>query len=827
MVNFRGNTFIFSIAVSLLFPGVSAPAAAHDVPAGAEVLFRDDFSSGQPQAAGVESGDKYGISGKVLVPSAYGDTVRLEREVHLTLAEESFLGFDLRCSGYQRLRIYACQEGEDSPRSCLHTHFKAGELQRIDLALDGNFHNFHWRRGDYSALKAGDLIDRLVFEFTLREGSPASIQLGEPSVYRLTAAVHRERAEKALAEAGKAVAEMPMSLQDLRERLERRLEKAEASLHAADPRPGDSSREILPEVEPVLDAAGRINRYYRTACVALDLPAADYCVGWETGLRRVTHADPRLRFQGGVPAEPQISLAANEHEAFQLVVMPFDRFLSRVQVACSDLEGPAGKIEARNISVGRPELVHTQLSPHSNGADLGWVPDPIMPLAAGNTFDVQPEAECALWLEVYAPPGTPAGSYSGTVTIRPGNSHPTVVPLEVTVWDYEIPLRGVFRTQGHFSIERLEQFYHREADSDWLKEWYSFFLDYRFDPVGQYSSYLTPRAELIPFCLERGLNTIILGELSDPEKADPAVLDSMYRLVKNNGWLEYSYAYIGDETDNFPLMRRKADLIHTRYPGVKVMIGGSIPRPELVGYIDVWDPIMRPHGVYGFDAVACRQALARGEEVLWYVCIAPHPPYPNVQLEDPLVDSRSLFWMTYKYDIMGYEYWAYLYWEKNIRPAGLPRWPQVEWNSYAYDHTNGDGLLCYPGPDGRPVPSVRLAANRDGVEDWEALWIMEDLARTAGELHLNSDKQVAALAARAKALADIPDAVVRDLTHYTKGPGVVLDHRAQVSEVILGLQQKIGKERAEEYRRKHKAERERLEQESLQRNIGRARRGAR
>jgi Glycoside hydrolase 123, catalytic domain/Glycoside hydrolase 123, N-terminal domain len=779
-------------------------SAAGEIPAGANILFLDGI-----------------ISGKALVPSTYGDTVRFEKPVSFTLEPESFLSFDLHCSGYQRLRIYACEK-EDSTKSVLLTRFNTNGPDRFNIALDGNFHNFHWRQGNYSALEAGDSIVQLVFEFTLREDSPGSIQMGEITVYSLTEAVHRKHAEKILAEAKNEVAEIPDHLKSNRNRLNELLDSAESMLD----NPSLLSvniKAIAQEIEVINEKAERINNYYSPAREALGREKIDYCVGWETGLRRVTHANRCLKFEGSVPAEPRISLAQNEYEAFQLVILPFDSFLRDVRVTCSDLEGPAGRIAAENMSVGLPGLVQTQLSPHSNGADLGWVPDPIMPLKPGGTFNVGLEEAPALWIEVYAPSGTSPGTYNGTVTIEPVNSHPTVVPVQLTVWDYEIPLQGVFRTQGHFSIERIERFYHRKADNQWLKEWYDFCLDYRFDPVGQYSDYLTPRAELIPFCLERGLNTIIIGELANPDKVDPGTLDSVYNLVKENGWLEYSYAYIGDETDNFPLMRNRADFIHTRCPGVKVMIGGSIPRPELIGYIDVWDPIMRPHGVYGFDAEACREALTRGEEVLWYVCIAPHPPYPNVQLEDPLVDSRSLFWMTYKYDIMGYEYWAYLFWEKNQKPAGEPRWPQVEWNSYAYDHTNGDGLLCYPGPDGLPVPSVRLAVNRDGIEDWEALWIMEDLARTARELHLDKDKQVAEMVSRAQALAEIPDEVVQDLTHYTKEPLTILRHRGMVSELILGLQEKIGKERAEQYRIQHRNERETEEQEALWRNIERAR----
>ena len=461
MVSSRSKAILLSVAAFFVLRPAFVTPADSLVPARAKLLFQDDFSTSSWQGAKVETGVKYQISGKVLVPAVYGDTARIESEVDFSLEPESFLSFDLRCSGYQRLRIYAFEEGENAPKSFLLTHFKAGELQKVNLPVDGNFHNFHWRRGDYSALKAGDSINRLVFEFTLREDSPLSIQIGGLTVYRLTEEVHRERFEKSLAAAKKAVAEIPASLEAVKHRLGARLEEVEQIFRNPPRRYIRSSKELKRRVTAVFDAAERINRYYQPACEALNRPEVDYCVGGETGLRRVTHANQRLRFKGRVPAEPRISLAVNEKEAFQLVVMPFDRFLRKVQVFCSDLEGPDGRIEANWITVGRLELVRTQLSPHSNGTDLGWVPDPIIPLGTGHAFDVQPEAELALWFEVYTPFGTPAGVYSGTVTIQPENSHPTKVPLVVTVWDYQLPLQGVFRTQGHFSIERIEDFYNR------------------------------------------------------------------------------------------------------------------------------------------------------------------------------------------------------------------------------------------------------------------------------------------------------------------------------------------------------------------------------
>ena len=39
------------------------------------------------------------------------------------------------------------------------------------------------------------------------------------------------------------------------------------------------------------------------------------------------------------------------------------------------------------------------------------------------------------------------------------------------------------------------------------------------------------------------------------------------------------------------------------------------------------------------------------------------------------------------------------------------------------DWLHGDGVLLYPGPAG-PIGSIRLANIRDGLEDYEYLWLL-------------------------------------------------------------------------------------------------------
>ena len=155
--------------VLLAFYPLLARDAGSDVPAGAQIIFEDAFPQAEWKGAKVDDGGEFGISGRVLVPVGFEDTVRLEREVDFTLGKENFINFQFLCSGYQHLRILAWANGQDRPKSVTITHFSPEELQKVNIPVEGNFHNYHWRQGDYGNLNSGDRIQRLALEFSLTE----------------------------------------------------------------------------------------------------------------------------------------------------------------------------------------------------------------------------------------------------------------------------------------------------------------------------------------------------------------------------------------------------------------------------------------------------------------------------------------------------------------------------------------------------------------------------------------------------------------------------------------------------------------------------------
>lgn len=221
------------------------------------------------------------------------------------------------------------------------------------------------------------------------------------------------------------------------------------------------------------------------------------------------------------------------------------------------------------------------------------------------------------------------------------------------------------------------------------------------------------------------------------------------------------------------------------------MIGGSFPRPELDGVIDIFDPQIsgETNQVYSVTADQLKpliaQAQARGEKLFWYVAAGPMLPCPNVQMEEPLIACRVLFWMTWKFGVTGFEYYCYNIWDHNLAKDGK-RWPDVPFYPRGWGETNGDGMLFYPGPEG-PFSSVRFENIRDGIEDWESHYVLRDYAEALREKARQEPQlgaQAGPLLARAAAILAVPEEVCADFVTWTWEPEVLLAARRELGDTI-------------------------------------------
>ncbi|MBQ9728311.1 MAG: DUF4091 domain-containing protein [Clostridia bacterium] len=127
-------------------------------------------------------------------------------------------------------------------------------------------------------------------------------------------------------------------------------------------------------------------------------------------------------------------------------------------------------------------------------------------------------------------------------------------------------------------------------------------------------------------------------------------------------------------------------------------------------------------------------AEAHSGKVMWtYTAIHPDAPYTSYHIEDNLLSARLLNWMMYEKDTVGNLYWStmlsrYLGGFDNDGTiiSGMDYYTVAE----KYLNQNGEGFLIYPGECYSvtgPVGSVRLQAIRDGVEDYDLLYALEEL----------------------------------------------------------------------------------------------------
>ncbi len=133
-------------------------------------------------------------------------------------------------------------------------------------------------------------------------------------------------------------------------------------------------------------------------------------------------------------------------------------------------------------------------------------------------------------------------------------------------------------------------------------------------------------------------------------------------------------------------------------------------------------------------------------ELWWYGCSGPYYPWPSYHLDSSLVGARVIGIMQYDYNIDGN-----LYWCVNRSSKGVGSYGDITKYADPYEDAsknslmtpgvypaNGDGWLMYPGVDygiDGPVGSLRLEAIRDGNEDYEYLYLLEQLTEGLSEYY--------------------------------------------------------------------------------------------
>ena len=179
----------------------------------------------------------------------------------------------------------------------------------------------------------------------------------------------------------------------------------------------------------------------------------------------------------------------------------------------------------------------------------------------------------------------------------------------------------------------------------------------------------------------------------------------------------------GDEAFRTEIIKSLSEVKH-KFTGAYT---DSLKVPgQYVPTIDCYDTATERNRYKEID----REYYGENGELWAYHCMNPLAPYPTAHIDDEILSSRIMGWMMQSYGITGSLYWdvnLYAYRTDNVNNLQLTDYYDT---ALRFPFANGDGFLLYPGaPYGiyGPVPSIRLAALRDGFEDYDVLCALEEM----------------------------------------------------------------------------------------------------
>ena len=199
-----------------------------------------------------------------------------------------------------------------------------------------------------------------------------------------------------------------------------------------------------------------------------------------------------------------------------------------------------------------------------------------------------------------------------------------------------------------------------------------------------------------------------------------AFLPAFVENIKANGWEDQYIQHIADEPidENVESYIEISKFLKSLVPELKVIEACHTHRLE--NMIDIWVPQMN-FLESGMDFYTERQG--KGDEAWYYTCLAPKGEWANRFVELPLIKTRLLHWVNFKYNIPGYLHWGFNFWGSNTGIITAEN-PYDDVSGMIVSSGNilpgGDCWITYPGYK-TIYPSIRLEAMRGGIVDYELL----------------------------------------------------------------------------------------------------------
>jgi hypothetical protein len=270
----------------------------------------------------------------------------------------------------------------------------------------------------------------------------------------------------------------------------------------------------------------------------------------------------------------------------------------------------------------------------------------------------------------------------------------------------------------------------------------------------------------------------VIDEASGESKEVPGekflqkFLPAFEKHLKDKGWLDRTVFHIADEPSNHNVVswREVSDRIHGWAPGLRRM--DAIEATGFRDRLEVWVPKLNELDSW---FASYKEAQASGYE-LWYYQAMSTNAYPNRFIDSPLIETRIMRWLNYRFGITGYLDYGFGHW--NDDPYSI-QWPAHYGIAAHY--------VVYPKRDGL-INSIRWEQSRNGAADYEYFALLE---KGLAQIKKDKGKALDWLKPEQRGV-EIANRVIRNMTDFTREPQTLYAAKRQIINEIISLDSKPG-----------------------------------
>jgi len=248
----------------------------------------------------------------------------------------------------------------------------------------------------------------------------------------------------------------------------------------------------------------------------------------------------------------------------------------------------------------------------------------------------------------------------------------------------------------------------------------------------------------------------------------PQFLPALENHLREKGWLEKTVFHIADEPSNHNVMawREASQFVHENAPALRRI--DAIETTHCFDRLEIWVPKLDYLATW-YDTY--EKARQQGSELWFYtVGIFQKGSYPNKTVDVPLIESRIMHWLNYRFGLKGYLHWGFNSWTDD--PYNAPG-----------EH-RGDGWHVYPKKDGL-INSLRWEQMRNGIQDYEYLWMLENKIR---KIRDTLGEPFSTVIEPSRRPTEIASQVVKTMNVYSKDPNALYSAKREVIEELLALE---------------------------------------